>query len=70
MNKIEFTLICSIFVLVPFLGDVPAQKKRVDIEEHILYTNSSCQKVVSVKNDGSMPKNSLTQRFQIICESK
>jgi hypothetical protein len=76
MKKISFILICSIFVLVPFLGDALAQKKpvdiekRVDIKEHILYTNPSCEKVVSVKNDGSMPKDSLTQRYQITCETK
>jgi hypothetical protein len=70
MKKIRFILICSIFVLVPFLGDTFAQKKPVDIKEHVQYTNSSCGKVVSVKNDGSMPKYSLTQRFKIICEPK
>ena len=70
MKKILFILICSIFVLVPFLGDTFAQKKPVDIKQHVQYTNSSCGKVVSVKNDGSMPKYSLTQRFKIICEPK
>jgi len=76
MKKVWFILICSIFVLVPFLGDTFAQKKPLDIkkpvgiEEHVQYTNSSCGKVVSIKNDGSMPKDSLTQRVKIICELK
>jgi hypothetical protein len=76
MKKVWFILICSIFVLALLPGDVFAQNQPVGIKkpagggQRVQYSNPSCGNVVSIKNDGSMPKDSLTQRWKITCDLK
>jgi hypothetical protein len=33
-------------------------------------SESACGKLLSVQNDGSMPQDSLVQKYQIVCDNK
>ncbi|MEA3437830.1 MAG: hypothetical protein U9R43_15290 [Thermodesulfobacteriota bacterium] len=72
MKKPLFVSICILFLFLFSMGTVFALQKAkpMQTKQQLVLNKSSCEKLLSVKNDGSMPKGSLTQRYQVVCSNK
>ena len=59
------------FALVGSAGsDKPEKIDPSKPTQTILIDSSACGKLLSVTNDGSMPKDSSVQRYQLVCDNK
>jgi hypothetical protein len=59
------------FALIGSAGsDKPEKIDPAKPNQTILIDASACGKLLSVKNDGSMPPDSLVQRYQLMCDNK
>jgi hypothetical protein len=72
MKKPLFVSICILFLFLFSMGTVFALQKAkpMQTKQQLVINKSSCEKLLSVKNDGSMPKGSLTQRYKVVCRNK
>ena len=68
MKKTHLNVFVGIVSMLLFLSGCVATPQR--ISHQIVVQHSSCERLVSIENDGSMPKDSLTQRYEVICEDK
>lgn len=67
MKKIHlyvFGGIISILIIISGCAGTPQH-----ITHQIAIQNASCERLVSIENDESMPKDSLTQRYKVQCEN-
>jgi hypothetical protein len=68
MEKSHLGTGLAIFTVVLILSGCAEKPYRLNSQ--IVVKNSSCRKLVSIRNDGSMPKESLTQRYAVECEDQ
>jgi len=68
MKKIHLNVFVWIVSMLLFLSGCVATPQR--ISHQIVVQNSSCERLVSIENDGSMPKECLTQRYEVVCEDR
>ena len=68
MKKTHLYVFVGIVSMLLFLSGCVATPQR--ISHQIVVQHSSCESLVSIENDGSMPKDSLTQRYEVVCEDK
>ncbi len=68
MEKGHLSTVLAIFTVLLLLSGCAAKPYRLNSQ--IVVQNSSCNKLLSIKNDGSMPKESFTQRYAVECEDQ
>jgi len=68
MKKTHLNVFVGIVSMILFLSGCVATPQR--ISHQIVVQNSSCERLVSIENDGSMPKDSLTQRYEVVCKDR
>jgi hypothetical protein len=73
MKRIVLIAGVVMFVCVLSFGTASAllrSNKPANIDQTILIGAFACGKLLSFTNDGSMPQDSLVQRYQLVCDNK
>jgi hypothetical protein len=72
MKRIVLLAGVLMFVCVLSFGTASAvlRSQQKNVDQTIVISESACGKLLSVQNDGSMPQDSLVQKYQIVCDNK